>query len=197
MKRISIVGFGRFGKTLYRLLKDDFAVVLYDINEISYDHTELTKNTPLAKDLKEIYKSDVIFYAVPIDAFEEVIRSHKKYFQRYHLLIDVLSVKMHPAEVFEKYLKGAQTQAILTHPMFGPDSSKDGFVELPMIMDKFMADETNYLFWKKFFESKKLKVIEMSAREHDRSAANSQGLTHFIGRLLNSYGLKPTQIDSL
>ena len=113
MKRISIVGFGRFGKTLYRLLKDDFAVVLYDINEISYDHTELTKNTPLAKDLKEIYKSDVIFYAVPIDAFEEVIRSHKKYFQRYHLLIDVLSVKMHPAEVFEKYLKGAQTQAIL------------------------------------------------------------------------------------
>ncbi len=142
-------------------------------------------------------KNEVIFYAVPIESFEQVIASHKKYFNKNHLLIDVLSVKMHPAKVFEKYLKNNQTQAILTHPMFGPDSSKLGFEGLPFIIDKFKADEVNYKFWKDFFISKKLRVIELTAKQHDKLAANSQGLTHFIGRLLNMYGLKPTLIDSL
>lgn len=196
MKQISIVGFGRFGKVLYRLLKDDFAITLYNRSKIGRE-TEFTAATVVASEISEVYKGDVIFYAVPIESFEEVIVSHRKYFQDHHLLIDVLSVKMHPAKVFSKYLKSSKVQAMLTHPMFGPDSSKRGFEGLPMIVDQFMADKTNYDFWRNFFASKKLRVVEMSAREHDRLAANSQGLTHFIGRLLQAYGLNPTSIDSL
>lgn len=196
MKQISIVGFGRFGKVLYRLLKDDFAITLYNRSRIEGD-TELTTTTVIASEINEVYKSDVIFYAVPIESFEEVIASHRKYFQDHHLLIDVLSVKMHPAKVFSKYLKSSKVQAMLTHPMFGPDSSKGGFGGLPMIVDQFMADKMNYEFWKNLFINKKLNIIEMSAREHDRLAANSQGLTHFIGRLLDTYGLEPTSVDSL
>ena len=115
MKKVSIVGFGRFGKTLYRLIRDDFIITLYDINIIS--HEGLTKSTIIAKSLKEIYSSEIIFYCVPISSFEDVISKHKKYFQNYHILIDVLSVKMHPAKIFKKYL--TNTQALLTHPMFG------------------------------------------------------------------------------
>ena len=37
----------------------------------------------------------------------------------------------------------------------------------------------------------------MTADEHDKQAANSLNLTHFIGRVLQEYGFKPTQIDSL
>ena len=181
MKKISIVGFGRFGKVLYRLLKDDFIV------------TSFTKSDEIAK----IYESDVIFFAVSIESFESVIREHKKYFKPEHLLIDVLSVKLHAQKVFEKYLKESNTQALLTHPMFGPDSSKNGFDGLPIIMDQFKSSKANYDFWKNYFVNRKLHVIEMSAKEHDRLAANSQGLTHFIGRLLSSYGLKTTSIDSL
>ncbi|PIQ80963.1 MAG: hypothetical protein COZ34_01465 [Candidatus Pacebacteria bacterium CG_4_10_14_3_um_filter_34_15] len=197
MKQISIVGFGRFGKTLYRLIKDDFAVVLYNRSEIDPEAIELTKNTVIATDLSVVYKSDVIFYAVPISTFEEVISSHKKYFRDNHLLIDVLSVKLHPAQIFSKYLKDSPTQALLTHPMFGPDSSKNGFEGLPMILDKFKTDNNTYNFWKEYFQGKKLRVIEMSADEHDKIAANSQGLTHFIGRLLDEYKLEETLIDSL
>ncbi len=197
MKQISIVGFGRFGKTLYRLLKDDFAIMLFSRSEIDPNDTELTKSTVIAKDLSEVYKSDVIFYAVPISAFEQVIASHKKYFQANHVLIDVLSVKLHPAKVFDEYLADSNAQALLTHPMFGPDSSKNGFESLPMVLDKFRTTESTYNFWKEYFQSKKLRVIEMSAEEHDRIAANSQGLTHFIGRLLQEYKLKDSSIDSL
>lgn len=196
MKQISIVGFGRFGRVLYRLLKDDFAITLYNRSKIEGDR-EITATTTIASEISEVYKSDVIFYAVPIESFEDVIATHQKYFQKQHLLIDVLSVKIYPEKIFARYLKGRQTQAMLTHPMFGPDSSKGGFEGLPMIIDQCMADQTNYDFWKSVFINKKLNVIEMPAREHDKLAARSQGLTHFIGRLLDAYGLKPTLIDSL
>ena len=183
MKKVSIIGYGRFGKTLHRLLKDDFEITIY------------TRKGDVS--LEKAYASDVIFFAVPIATFEEVIETHKKYFKPQHLLIDVLSVKMHPAEIFTKHLEGTKTQALLTHPMFGPDSSKEGFNGLPMILDKFKTDDETYAFWKKYFESKKLRVIEMSAKQHDKLAADSQGLTHFIGRLLDEFDMQPTVIDTV
>lgn len=195
MKSVSIVGFGRFGKVLYRLFRDDFLITLYDIKGI--DQGNLKENTKIAKSIKEIYDSEVIFYAVPINSFEEVISTHKKYFRNDHLLIDVLSVKQHPAYIFRKYLKGTKTQALLTHPMFGPDSSKGGFAKLPLVMDKFMTNNKQYSFWKDYFISKGLRIIEISAKDHDRLAAQSQGVTHFIGRLLEEFSFKSTAIDTL
>lgn len=186
MKKVAIIGNGRFGQVLFKLLKDDFSVSIFD-----------SKNSRTEKDLKKIYENEVIFFAVPISTFEEVIRSHKKHFKEDHLLIDVLSVKIHPKKVFEKHLQGLRTQALLTHPMFGPDSSKNGFGNLPVIMDKFKSSKENFNFWKNFFSKKGLKVIEMSAKKHDQLAANSQGLTHFIGRLLERFKFGSTEIDSL
>lgn len=180
MKKVAIVGFGRFGKTLKNFLENDFKLIIIS-----------------KKNAVDIVNSDVIFYSVPISSFESVIRSHKKYFKDSHLLIDVLSVKMHPKKILNKYLKGSKTQVLLTHPMFGPDSSKNGFAGLPLIMDKFKANEENYSFWKDFFVKKGLKVIEMSAQKHDKLTANSQGVTHFIGRLLDELKFAPTSIDTL
>lgn len=195
MKKASIVGFGRFGRVLYELLKDDFEIILYNRSKIEKDAT-FSDSTIIAKNIGKIYESDVVFFAVPIEAFEEVIKEHRQYFKK-HLLIDVLSVKMHPAEVWKKYLAGTEASAILTHPMFGPDSIMNGFEGLPIVMDKFTSDPEDYAFWKKFFSEKGITVVEMSPNEHDKMAADSQGLTHFIGRLLKSYGLKPSKIDSL
>ncbi len=197
MKQVSIIGFGRFGKTLYRLLKDDFKIVLYNKSKIDTKGLNLSENTVIETNLSNIYESEAIFYAVPISNFEKVIKEHKKYFSEKNLLIDVLSVKMHAQKVFEKHIKNTDIQALLTHPMFGPDSTKDGFEKHVIIVDKFKTDNINYKFWKNYFLSKKLKVVEMSAREHDKTAANSQGLTHFIGRLLDEFKFEKTDIDSL
>lgn len=196
LKTVSIIGYGRFGKVLHRLIQDDFLVTLYKPNG-GISLKGLPKNARVVTDVKEAYESEVIFYAVPIPAFEETIASHKKYFRPDHVLIDVLSVKMHPAGVLTKQLKGTKVQAILTHPMFGPDSSRDGFEGLPFIIDRFLASEKTYAYWKKYFTRKKLRVIEMSATEHDLLAANSQGLTHFIGRLLDKMKVAKGPIDSL
>ncbi len=196
MKKISIIGFGRFGKILYRLLQDDFHITIFTRSEIPQEETtDFTSNTTIAHTLEEVYANETIFYAVPIVLFEEIIKNHQPYIQPRHVLIDVLSVKVHPKHVFTTYT--SNQQVLLTHPMFGPDSSKDGFEDLPIIMDKFKTSEETYSFWKDFFASKKLRVIEMSAEEHDKLAAKSQGLTHFIGRLLERVNFEPSPIDSL
>lgn len=197
MNQISIIGFGRFGKTLYSLLKEDFEVVLYNRSPITKPLSEFHKNTRITDNLAEVYASDTIFYAVPISQFEPVIRDHQQYFEPRHLLIDVLSVKLYPATVFDKVLRGRQTRALLTHPMFGPDSTQDGFAGMPIVVDKFSSNQSEFVLWKDYFASKQLSIIEMTADEHDRMAANSQGLTHFLGRLLEEYKFGDTPIDTV
>lgn len=190
MKKVTIIGYGRFGKTLHRLLKDDFDVVVYQRKKTDKQPESVTQ------DLKKAYASDIIFYAVPVSEFENLISTHKKFIKSNHQLIDVLAVKMYPKEIFEKYLPD-NIQILLTHPMFGPDSSKDGFDNLPIIIDQYKTTDENYKFWKKFFESKLLNILEMSADDHDRLSADSHGLTHFIGRLLDEFGMEGSSIDSL
>ncbi len=196
MKKVSIIGFGRFGRTLYRLLKDDFSIILYDKKIINIPKSDINTNTIVTKNLNEVYESDVIFFAVPISIFENVIKTHRKYFKSTHLLIDVLSVKIHPKKVLINYLKGLRTEALLTHPMFGPDSSKNGFEDLPIVIDKFKASKSNYNYWKNIFIKKKLKAVELSAEEHDRLSAKSQALSHFLGRGLKDIRHQRTSIDT-
>lgn len=197
-KNVSIIGFGRFGQTLYRLIGNDFKLTIFNKSPLTREEKLLLKSdVQIASSLFQAYNSDVIFYCVPISSFESIIKEHKKYFKTSHVLIDVLSVKMHPKKVFEKYLTGMDTQAMLTHPMFGPDSSKESFAGLPLIFDKFLANDKQYGFWKRYFLRKKINVIEISPEQHDRLAANSQGITHFVGRILEGFGIQKGPIDSL
>lgn len=181
MRKVVLVGYGRFGKVLHSLLKADFEVGIF------HHDTNPVKIFDFAQ---------IVFYCVPIDSFERIIKHHKKYFNN-HILIDVLSVKEHPKAVLAKYLKGTATRSLLTHPMFGPDSSREGFQNLPIVLDKNTATQEEYEYWKSYFVKKGLSVVELSAQEHDRLAAHSQGLTHFIGRLLKELRIHSSPIDTL
>ena len=83
---------------------------------------------------------------------------------------------------------------IATHPMFGPDSGRNGLSGLPLVMCPVSPIGEKYEEVKKLFESMGLDVLEMSAEKHDEEAAYSQGVTHFVGRTLNQMGMKPTPI---
>ncbi|MFH1188327.1 MAG: prephenate dehydrogenase/arogenate dehydrogenase family protein [bacterium] len=198
MESVSIVGFGRFGKTLYRLLKDDFDIIVFDKNPI--DKNLINKRTHIAKSLEEVYPQDkihTIFYCVPISEFDSVLRAHKPYIMGKHVLVDTLSVKIHPKKIFQQVFKNLKIQTLLTHPMFGPDSSKNGFNGLPIVFDTCMVSNKTGLFWKKYFKQKGLRVVSLSSRDHDKQAASSQGVAHFIGRLLGEYKFGSTDIDTL
>ena len=69
MQTVTIVGFGRFGKILLKLLAGDFSVVVFDTSPAAFRGEELPTNCRRARNLPDALSSEVIFYAVPIDAF--------------------------------------------------------------------------------------------------------------------------------
>lgn len=195
---VAIIGFGRFGQLWSSILNDDFNLKVFD-SSAGAEAKARELGVPLVS-LREALECNTIFYCVPISSFEDVIAEHceiLKTLSGRRTLIDVLSVKLHPKEVFARHLPDG-VQAILTHPMFGPDSvSSNGLANQPIVVDRFRVGDNDYMFWKSYFAEKGMKVIEMDADEHDRLAAQSQGVTHFVGRILGEFGFEPTTIDTL
>ncbi|HEY9683120.1 MAG TPA: prephenate dehydrogenase/arogenate dehydrogenase family protein [Oculatellaceae cyanobacterium] len=195
---VSIVGFGRFGQVLADILHNDFKIRVVD---------PLSQNQELAKskgfdvvEAQDALNCDALFFCVPISSFEQTVQnyiSNLKNSTKKPIFIDVLSVKQHPKRVFETYLpEGAQ--AMLTHPMFGPDSVRvKGLKDQRLVLDKFRMHDDTYAFWKNYLVDKGLAIVELSAEEHDRMAAESQGVTHFVGRVLGEFGFQNTSIDTL
>ncbi|CAI9265794.1 unnamed protein product [Lactuca saligna] len=86
---------------------------------------------------------------------------------------------------------------VCTHPMFGPESGKDGWKDLPFMYERVrVKDETLCSSFLAIFENEGCKMLEMSCEEHDRLAAQSQFLTHTIGRVLSEMEIRNTPIDT-
>ena len=194
--KVTIIGMGRFGKVLLKLFRNDFSVTVFSRDQKKLKFLPELKGIHIAKNLSEALTNKVVFYAVPIGKFESIIEEHQSQISKDHLIIDVLSVKMHPAKVLQNICRATGARALLTHPMFGPDSTQDGFQGKILVMDSFNATGKEVKFWRNFFITKGIKVLNMSAKEHDQLAANSQGLAHFMGRLLEEIKFKPTKLDT-
>ena len=186
MNRVSIIGFGRFGAMLHSLLSKGFEVDVFDKNSI--DNSDVNEVS-----LEDALQNETIFIAVPIRDFENLVKDISKKISSGKTVIDVCSVKVFPKKVMLENLSN-ETDIIATHPLFGPDSLKDsGSV---MTMESVRNTFGRYDFWKNYFESQNILIEEISAKEHDMMAARSQGLTHFVGRVIDDFGTNQTRIDT-
>ena len=186
MNRVSIIGFGRFGAMLHSLLSKGFEVDVFDKNSI--DNSDVNEVS-----LEDALQNETIFIAVPIRDFENLVKDISKKISSGKTVIDVCSVKVFPKKVMLDNLSN-ETDIIATHPLFGPDSLKDsGSV---MTMESVRNTFGRYDFWKNYFESQNILIEEISAKEHDMMAARSQGLTHFVGRVIDDFGTNQTRIDT-
>ena len=188
MNSIGIIGFGRFGKVLANILQKGFGIKAYDPKPIGeFPGVEFT-------DLESILREKVIFVAVPIRHFESLVKEISPHLSEGTTIIDVCSVKTHPAKIMENNLS-ENIGIIATHPMFGPDS----FISnnrLKMMMNNTRDTHDQFNFWRQYFKDQGIDVMEMSPDQHDRMAAQTQGVTHFLGRMLKEYGIRKTTIDT-
>jgi arogenate dehydrogenase (NADP+) len=193
-----VIGFGRFGSLWASILQDDFTVTVFDPDPEA--GARAARSAFSVGSLRETLAAEAIFYCVPISELEPTVRSHLPHFLELggtRTLIDVLSVKMHARDVFERYLPPSY-HALLTHPLFGPDSvAAGGLAGQTIVIDGFRLPAGALRAWEDYFTSKGLAVVIMDADEHDRLAAGSQGVTHFVGRTLERFGFVPTPIDTL
>lgn len=114
--------------------------------------------------------------------------------------MDVLSVKEFPRSLFHQKLPH-DFDILCTHPMFGPESGKNGWKNLAFVYDKVRIGNEGLRFSRceKFlnlFSSEGCKMVEMSCTEHDMHAAGSQFITHTVGRVLEKLKLESTPINT-
>ena len=188
MKSVGVIGLGRFGKVLVNILQKGYTISAYDI------HDKAPMSNVSFCTLDKVLEERVIFIAVPIRGFDSLIKEISTKLKPGTTLIDVCSVKSYPVDIMLKYIN-TKIGIIATHPMFGPDSFSTN-TKLKMMMYNVRDISNQFLIWSDYFSNQGIEIIEMSPDEHDRLAARSQGITHFLGRMLKQFGIQKTQIDT-
>ncbi|KAD4180187.1 hypothetical protein E3N88_28788 [Mikania micrantha] len=200
--KIAIVGFGNFGQFLAKTLvrqghnvlaysRTDYSAVAGDLGVSFYSN---------ADDLCEEHP-EVILLCTSILSTDKVLRSLPlQRLKRSTLFVDVLSVKEFAKDLFLQILP-SDFDILCTHPMFGPESGKHSWKDLPFVYDKVRigSDESRISRCEKFldaFAREGCIMKEMTCAEHDQHAAESQFITHTVGRVLEKLNLDSTPINT-
>ncbi|KAL5706948.1 arogenate dehydrogenase (NADP(+)) [Ranunculus cassubicifolius] len=150
-------------------------------------------------DLHDLCKqnSDVIVLCTSILSTEAVLRAFPfEGLKRSTLFVDVLSVKEAPRNLFLRILP-PEFDILCTHPMFGPQSGKHCWNGLTFVYDKVrIRDEDRCNRFLHVFDREDCDMVNMPCHEHDKWEAESQFITHFIGRVLQKLSLESTPINT-
>ncbi|MEY3417950.1 MAG: prephenate dehydrogenase [Bacteroidota bacterium] len=180
-RELGFIGFGSFGKFIMPYLSPYFKVSVYDKRDLSVECKALQVNFA---SLKEVASKEIVVLAVPVQFLESVILDIVPFVQTNALVVDVSSVKVKPMQLMEKHLPST-VQIVGTHPLFGPQSGKNGIEGLNFVLCPVRTSRTASM--RKFFsQTLKLNVLERSPDLHDQQMAYVQALTHFVGRAVNN-----------
>lgn len=183
---LGLIGCGAFGEFALRHLAPFFRVLVHD------DRRDLEPLTRLynveAGSLSAAAACDVVVLAVPVQKLRPVIGQIRDLVRPGALVVDVCSVKLKPAEMLLELLP-SEVDIVLTHPLFGPQSGKNGISGLNVAVCHGRGERTECVatFLR---ERLGLRVIETTPERHDRELAYVQGLTHLIAKIMVDIELK-------
>jgi arogenate dehydrogenase (NADP+) len=254
---IGVIGFGRFGQFIARTLSKHGKIVVTSRSDYTVVANDMgAEYVPLSDPQSFLDKNlDVIIVATSIVSFESTVKTLAPELEAYisksktnkgPLIVDVLSVKEHARDILLKQLP-EECDILCTHPMFGPDSGKNGWHNLNFVFEKTRVDklvsdpdskfdfehdrayindrisdedisdsliysnhknknnEDKYSYTEamdrierflSIWEEEGCRMVPLSCKSHDEYAANSQFITHLMGRILGAQGLSKTPIDT-
>jgi prephenate dehydrogenase len=191
-KIVSVYGYGRFGKLWTDILAENFKVKVFSRRGL--DPAEVGPGVEVT-DERGIFDCDAIFFCVAISSFAEVLEKARPYCKKKTVFFDTCSVKVLPVNWMKEHLPQG-SKIIGTHPMFGPDSYPQTAKKLAMAMCNVSTGASEFTGWVEYFAAKSLRIELMTPDMHDEMAAYSQGITHYVGRLLADLKLHDTPIDT-
>ncbi len=180
-RELGFIGFGNFGKFIMPYLKPYFNVTVYD--RLNFSSEAVTAGVKWGT-LEETASKEYVALAVPVQYLEELLLQIKHSVKPKALVFDLSSVKVKPIELMLKYLPST-VDIIGTHPLFGPQSGKNGIAGLNMVICP-VRTKKNGILQRFFAEELKLNVMERTPVVHDKQMAYVQALTHFVGRAVNA-----------
>lgn len=182
--RLGLIGAGAFGTFALPHLTPFFDVAVHD-PRADLARFCAGRSARLAT-LAEAAACPVVVLAVPLAALRDVTRSAAPHLRPGALVIDVCSVKVKPLEILREELP-AGTRLVGTHPLFGPNSGRDGVRGLKVVVCGGGRDGTAVA---RFLGSALgLDVVRASPEIHDREMAYIQALSHLVARSLKGIGL--------
>ncbi len=185
---VAVVGLGRFGYFWAKLLKSQFNVIAWSRNP----ERKVPKGVKKVS-FEALFDADALFLCNAISSMEAVATLLAPHLKPHTVVLDTCSVKVYPLTVLKEQLPKGQP-LIGTHPMIGPDSGRGGVKDKPLVITPVQQSDEQLTFWKKTFTKMGFKLVQLSAEEHDREAAYTQGITHFVGRVLGEMHLTPSEM---
>jgi len=190
---IGIIGFSRFGQLLAKILKPHGEIFVWNRSDKSQDAKNLGVNLV---ELEKVCQCDWVFVAVAISAAEFIIKKIAPLIKKGSLVMDVCSVKVLPAKWLQAYLP-QEVEIMATHPMFGPDSAKEGTKDLQWVICPLRISSVRLDEVRKVLRGLGVNITETTPDDHDQQTAVSLALVHFIGRGLEEFGFKDQLIKTL
>lgn len=175
---LGLIGFGQFGQLATKHLAACFDVIVADRDDAARAIAALGARFG---ELEEAAACDLVVVAVPVAAMKGVFAAIAPFVKPGALVMDVASVKVLPVQWMIETLP-AHADIVATHPLFGPQSAKDGLGGLRLVLCPIRGERAHEI--KDLAEGAGLIVSITTPEEHDREMAYVQALTHLIGRAL-------------
>ena len=190
IKTIGLFGFGQFGRLVVRHLSGHFDITIHD--------PAACKPATAQHQFSSVAKTagcDLVILAVPVSSIAATCQKIRDHLKPDCIVMDVGSVKMAPAEAMLRNLPD-NINVIGSHPLFGPQSAANSLEghKIAICNIRGRADRQVSTFLRRILG---LKVYTLSAEEHDREAAVSQGLTHLIAKVPSQMDPLPTRMTTV
>lgn len=192
-KTMGIFGLGAFGRFMVKHLSPWFDLFGYDENPGSIETArECGGDAVRIATLEETAAADIVVFAVPLDGLERAARLAAPHIREDALVLDVTSVKARPVEMLSRIVP-ARAELMGTHPLFGPQSGRDGIASLRIALCPVRIGPERYYRVCDFLTDRlRLLVLKVDPDAHDREMAKVQAMTHFMSRALREIGLPPS-----
>ena len=177
---IGLLGFGAFGRLVARHLQPHLPLVVFDPTRPA--EADPSGRGLIPGDIAEVAACDIVILAVPVDALAEAIATLRPHLRSGTVVLDVGSVKIEPTRLLLAGLPN-DVEIIGTHPLFGPQSAREGLEGLKIALCPIRGDSVRRIaaFLRRALE---LDVILTTPDAHDRDMALVQGLTHLVAKIL-------------
>ena len=183
---LALIGAGAFGMFCIPHLRHAFDVAIHDSRPAAA--ARAAGAGARAVTLEEAGGADVVVLAVPLDEPEAGARRIAPHLRPGTLVVDVCSLKMRPAAILFAALP-AHVDIVGTHPLFGPQSGRDGIAGLRAVVCPVRGKRHRAVA--AMLRRLGLQVIRTSPEAHDRQMAYVQGLTHLLARVVIDMDLPP------